>query len=167
MLYIAPSYCRDMWDSCNVRWRDYNVNEQNSRAWHVSKKIVTILRHTAPLRFNKYNAPMDRGGWMPIRDLAVAIRLSIDDTLSMLYAMSKDPKDRCQVAMLYRKVVTLAGINWVNEGVAQVRACQGHSIPWIFLDRLGMSISADRVKDLPCLCHGTSRGAWRISLKTR
>ena len=27
MLYIAPFSCRDMWDSCNVRWRDYNVNE--------------------------------------------------------------------------------------------------------------------------------------------
>ena len=102
---------------------------------------------------------------MPIRDLVDAIRLSIDDTLSMLYAMSKDPKDRCQVAMLYRKVVTPAGINWVNEGVAQVRACQGHSIPWIFLDRLGMSVSAERVKDLPCLCHGTSRGALANILK--
>jgi len=79
--------------------------------------------------------------------------------------MSRDPKDRCQVAMLYRKEKTPDGLKWVNKGVAQVRACQGHSIPWIALDRLGVSITADKVAKLPCLCHGTTFYALENILK--
>ena len=157
MLYIAPFSCRDMWDSCDVDWRDYDVTVPNTWPFTASRRIVSVLRHQAPLRSNRHAAPMDRGGWKPVRDLAAAVRLSIDDTISLLYAMSKDPKDRCQLAMLYRKTETPSGTKWVNEGVAQVRACQGHSIPWIVLDRLGVSITANKVKELPCLCHGISK----------
>ena len=67
--------------------------------------------------------------------------------------------------MLYRKEETPSGIKWTNEGVAQVRACQGHSIPWIVMDRLGVSIPAEKVKELPCPCHGTSFNALGSILK--
>ena len=104
----------------------------------------------------RFTAPMDRGGWTPIRDLADALKQSIDDTISLLRAMSYDPKDRCQVAMLYRREKTPDGLKWVNKGAAQARACQGHSIPWVVLDRLGVSIKIDKVVELHCLCHGTT-----------
>ena len=109
MLYIAPFSCRDMWDSCDVNWRNYDVTVPNTWPFMASRRIVSVLRHQAPLRGNKHVAPMDRGGWIPIRDLAAAVRLSIDDTISLLYAMTKDPKDRCQLAMLYRKTETPSG----------------------------------------------------------
>ena len=83
----------------------------------------------------------------------------MDDLISLLGAMSYDPKDRIQVAMLYRKEPTPAGPVWKNFGVARVRACQGHSIPWILLERLGVSIQAEHVGKLACLCHGTTHDA--------
>jgi len=87
------------------------------------------------------------------------MHLSIDDLLSVLRAMSRDPKDRCQVAMLYRKDIQPQGAVWTNFGVALVRACQGHSIPWIVPERLGAEIRPDRLYDLACLCHGTTYAA--------
>ena len=87
----------------SVTWQDFDV----TRGWAKtqSKNIVTYLRHVAPIWNNRFKKtiPTDRGGWVTVRDLAGALGLSIDDLLSILRAMSRDPKDRCQVSMLYRK----------------------------------------------------------------
>ena len=49
---------------------------------------------------------------------------------------------------------------WVNFGVAQVRTCQGHSIPWIIPERLGALIKPEEIGRLACLCHGTTFDAF-------
>ena len=69
---------------------------------------------------------------MAVRELAGALNLGIDDLLSILRAMSRDPKDRCQVSMLYRNEGTTDQPMWVNYGVAQVRACQGTAVRGLF-----------------------------------
>jgi len=156
MLYIAPFSRWDMWKTVDVNWQMYDVAEGWAKMQ--SKNIVTYLRHLAPLWRNRFNhtIPMDRGGWVSVRDLAGALGLSVDDLLSILRAMSLDPKDRCQVSMLYRKDMTPDGPVWTNFGVALVRACQGHSIPWIVPERLGEEIKHDELGRIACLCHGTT-----------
>jgi len=159
MLFIAPFSRKDMWDYVDVEW-EY-VNLKTDWGSTISRKIVTYLRHAAPLKNNKYKwtIPMDRGGWVEIRELAGFLKVSINTLINVLYAMSKDPKDRCQVAMLYRKDDKHTGPVWTNFGVALVRVCQGHSIPWILPERLGEEIEPLRVFDLCVLCHGTTRAA--------
>jgi hypothetical protein len=158
-LYIVPFSRADLWATAEVNWRDYDLRQKCVN--DMSFRIVTYLRHLAPLRRNRarHCSAMDRGGWIAIRDLAIAVGLEMDGLLSVLYAMSKDPKDRIQIAMLYRKENTPNGLVWKNFGVAQVRACQGHSIPWVMPERLGVSISAEHVDKLQCLCHGTTHEA--------
>ena len=69
------------------------------------------------------------------------------------------------MSMLYRKEMTHDGPVWKNYGVSQARACQGHSIPWIVPERLGVFIEANRVSELPCLSHGTTFDAFASILK--
>jgi hypothetical protein len=89
MLYLAPFSRTDMWETVSVTWRDYDVNYGWAR--DMSRRIVAYLRHQAPVRRNRtgYTAPMDRGGWITIRDLANALSISIDDTISLLRAMNE------------------------------------------------------------------------------
>ena len=113
-LDIAPFSRWDMWSNLSVVWREYDV----TRGWALamSKRIVTYLRHQAPLRRNRagYTSAMDRGGWIAMRDLATAMKLTMDELISILRAMSYDPKDRIQVAMLYRKEPSPVGPVWKN-----------------------------------------------------
>ena len=62
MLYLAPFSRTDMWDEVDITWSPFDV----SGGWPLmmSRKIVSFLRHQAPVRNNrfKHTAPMDRGG---------------------------------------------------------------------------------------------------------
>ena len=62
VLYLAPFSRKDMRGELDITWSNFDV----SGGWPLmmSRKIVSFLRHQAPVRNNrfKYTAPMDRGG---------------------------------------------------------------------------------------------------------
>ena len=103
MLYIAPFSRWDMWETVSVDWQVYDVSHGWAQA--TSRRIVAYLRHIAPVQRNRYRhtIPMDCDAWVAVHDLAGAFDISLDDLLSLLRATSYDPKDRCQVSMLYRR----------------------------------------------------------------
>ena len=62
MLVIAPFSCGSMWQDCRITWKEIDLSHGWGR--FMSKRIVTYLRHVAPLWNNHHNEtiPMDWGG---------------------------------------------------------------------------------------------------------
>ena len=117
-----------------------------------------FLRHKAPLPAEKTNflrVPMDRGGWVSVRECAAAMEMRLDDLISLCWSMSKESKNRVQLAVEMRD--ERGDGNYKFSGVALIRAAQGHSIPFVNPARIGAYVSAGVMREeICCVCHGTT-----------
>jgi RNA:NAD 2'-phosphotransferase (TPT1/KptA family) len=144
-----------IWARANVRW---NAAANSKHGWwkQQAKKLTMFLRHKAPLPQEKTNflrVPMDRGGWISIRECAAAMEMRLDDLISLCWSMSKESKNRVQLAV---EMQDERGVSKF-KGVALIRAAQGHSIPFVNPARIGAYVSADAMKqDVCCVCHVTT-----------
>ena len=100
---------------------------------------------------------MDRGGWCRAMELARTLRISLDNLMTLCWHMSWDPKDRVQVSVVYRNVSAITTQpHWELIGVGCLRAVQGHSLKCVDHERTASRIPAEVIKNLACLCHGTT-----------
>jgi 2'-phosphotransferase len=123
----------------------------------LSHALSWALRHQAPT----IGLTITPAGWVPVQEILESMHPRLRGTTLQAIEEAVATSDKKRFALSLLPSSDFPTLQTAGDPILCIRASQGHSIRTIDPNLLLTRLSADELRSLPCIVHGTNVDAWK------